>query len=112
MAPTRAIVAGPWPSGHARPWLERGTSFHITNIVRYTGHDAWQVLRICVSRSRSHPSFAPSNRMPAAMSNLNTATVHSVHHWTDTMFSLPTTRAPGFPFATLQLTMIGPGGPG
>src|SRR3546814_15993090 len=45
--------------------------------------------------------------MPAAMSNLNTETVLSVHHWTDTLFSFTTTRDPGFRFANGQFTMIG-----
>src|SRR3546814_14469253 len=106
MAPTRAIVAGHEPSGHARPWLERGASFHITNIVRYTGHDAWQVLRICVSRSRPHPSFATSNRLPAAISNLNPETVHRVHHWSHPLFRFTTTRHPGSRFANGTLPMI------
>jgi ferredoxin--NADP+ reductase len=41
------------------------------------------------------------------MSNLNTETVLSVHHWTDTLFSFTTTRDPGFRFANGQFTMIG-----
>lgn len=41
------------------------------------------------------------------MSNLNTETVLSVHHWTDTLFSFTTTRDPGFRFENGQFTMIG-----
>lgn len=41
------------------------------------------------------------------MSNLNTETVLSVHHWTDTLFSFRTTRDPGFRFGNGQFTMIG-----
>jgi len=41
------------------------------------------------------------------MSNLNTETVLSVHHWTDTLFSFTTTRDPGFRFVNGQFTMIG-----
>lgn len=41
------------------------------------------------------------------MSNLNTETVLSVHHWTDTLFSFTTTRDPAFRFENGQFTMIG-----
>ena len=41
------------------------------------------------------------------MSNLNSETVISVHHWTDTLFSFTTTRDPGFRFENGQFTMIG-----
>ncbi len=41
------------------------------------------------------------------MSNLNTETVTSVHHWTDRLFSFRTTRDPGFRFENGHFTMIG-----
>lgn len=41
------------------------------------------------------------------MSNLNSETVLSVHHWTDTLFSFTTTRDPAFRFENGQFTMIG-----
>jgi ferredoxin--NADP+ reductase len=41
------------------------------------------------------------------MSNLMTERVLSVHHWTDTLFSLTTTRDPAFRFINGQFTMIG-----
>lgn len=40
-------------------------------------------------------------------SSLFHAKVLRVHHWTDTLFSLVTTRDPGFRFASGQFTMIG-----
>jgi ferredoxin--NADP+ reductase len=41
------------------------------------------------------------------MSNLHSATVLDVHHWTDTLFSFKTTRDPGFRYLNGQFTMIG-----
>ena len=41
------------------------------------------------------------------MSNLNTETVTSVHHWNDTLFSFKTSRDPGFRFKNGHFTMIG-----
>ncbi|MBN9064634.1 MAG: ferredoxin--NADP(+) reductase [Rhizobiales bacterium 65-9] len=41
------------------------------------------------------------------MSNFNQESVLSVHHWTDTLFSFTTTRAPSFRFANGQFAMIG-----
>jgi ferredoxin--NADP+ reductase len=41
------------------------------------------------------------------MSNLNTETVLSVHHWNDTLFSFKTTRDPGLRFENGQFVMIG-----
>lgn len=41
------------------------------------------------------------------MSNLNTQSVLSVHHWTDTLFSFTTTRDPGFRFENGQFAMVG-----
>ena len=41
------------------------------------------------------------------MSNLNTETVTSVHHWNDTLFSFTTSRDPGFRFKNGHFTMIG-----
>ncbi|HQR03578.1 MAG: ferredoxin--NADP reductase [Proteobacteria bacterium] len=41
------------------------------------------------------------------MSNLNTETVLSVHHWNDTLFSFRTTRDPGLRFENGQFVMIG-----
>lgn len=41
------------------------------------------------------------------MSNLFEARVERVHHWTDTLFSLVTTRDAGFRFNSGQFTMIG-----
>jgi len=41
------------------------------------------------------------------MSNLNRATVTSVHHWTDHLFSFRVTRDPGFRFKNGNFTMIG-----
>ncbi|TDQ80857.1 ferredoxin--NADP+ reductase [Dongia mobilis] len=41
------------------------------------------------------------------MSNLLTAEVTDVHHWTDRLFTFKTTRDPAFRFASGQFTMIG-----
>jgi ferredoxin--NADP+ reductase len=41
------------------------------------------------------------------MSNLNSQTVLSVHHWTDTLFSFTCTRDPSFRFENGQFTMVG-----
>ena len=41
------------------------------------------------------------------MSNLNTETVLSVHHWNDSLFSFRTTRDPGLRFENGQFVMIG-----
>ena len=41
------------------------------------------------------------------MSNLNTETVLSVRHWTDTLFSFTATRDPSFRFVSGQFAMIG-----
>ena len=41
------------------------------------------------------------------MSNLFDATVLTVHHWTDRLFSFTATRDPGFRFQSGQFTMIG-----
>jgi ferredoxin--NADP+ reductase len=41
------------------------------------------------------------------MSNLNTQTVLSVHHWTDTLFSFTCTRDNGFRFENGQFVMVG-----
>ncbi len=41
------------------------------------------------------------------MSNLNTETVLSVHHWNDTLFSFKTTRDQGLRFENGQFVMIG-----
>lgn len=41
------------------------------------------------------------------MSNYNEETVLWVHHWTETLFSFSTTRAPSFRFMNGQFTMIG-----
>jgi len=41
------------------------------------------------------------------MSNLFDATVLSVHHWTDRLFSFTTTRDPSFRYQSGQFTMIG-----
>ncbi|GAB2179868.1 ferredoxin--NADP reductase [Denitratisoma sp. agr-D3] len=41
------------------------------------------------------------------MSNLNTETVLSVHHWNDNLFSFRTTRDPGLRFENGQFVMIG-----
>src|ERR1700751_956044 len=41
------------------------------------------------------------------MSNFNQESVLSVHHWTDTLFSFTTTRAPSFRFRNGEFTMIG-----
>src|SRR5690606_10739007 len=41
------------------------------------------------------------------MSNLNTETVLSVHHWNETLFSFCTTRNPGLRFENGQFVMIG-----
>src|SRR5215472_16451565 len=42
-----------------------------------------------------------------AMSNLNSQTVLSVHHWTDTLFSFTCTRDASFRFENGQFTMVG-----
>ena len=44
---------------------------------------------------------------PKAVGNLNVETVLSVHHWTDTLFTLTTTRDPAFRFENGEFTMIG-----
>ena len=41
------------------------------------------------------------------MSNFNTESVVSIHHWTDRLFSFRTTRTPTFRFRSGQFTMIG-----
>ena len=41
------------------------------------------------------------------MSNLNSQTVLSVHHWTDTLFSFTCTRDSSFRFENGQFTMVG-----
>jgi ferredoxin--NADP+ reductase len=41
------------------------------------------------------------------MSNLNSQTVLSVHHWTDTLFSFTCTRDASFRFENGQFTMVG-----
>jgi ferredoxin--NADP+ reductase len=41
------------------------------------------------------------------MSNLREATILSVHHWTDRLFSFTTTRDPSFRFLSGQFAMIG-----
>ena len=41
------------------------------------------------------------------MSTIQTETVLSVHHWTDTLFSFRTTRDPSFRFLNGQFTMVG-----
>src|SRR5881275_1557419 len=41
------------------------------------------------------------------MSNVFEATVLSVRHWTDRLFSFTTTRDPGFRYQSGQFTMIG-----
>jgi ferredoxin/flavodoxin---NADP+ reductase len=41
------------------------------------------------------------------MTSLNTETVLSLEHWTETLFSFRTTRDPGFRFESGQFTMIG-----
>jgi ferredoxin-NADP reductase len=41
------------------------------------------------------------------MSNFNSESVLSVHHWTDTLFSFTTTRDPSFRFRNGEFTMIG-----
>jgi len=41
------------------------------------------------------------------MSNLNSQTVLSVRHWTDTLFSFTCTRDPSFRFENGQFTMVG-----
>ncbi len=41
------------------------------------------------------------------MATMNTETVLSVRHWTDTLFSFTATRDPGFRFINGQFTMIG-----
>ena len=41
------------------------------------------------------------------MATINTETVLSVRHWTDTLFSFTATRDPGFRFINGQFTMIG-----
>jgi len=41
------------------------------------------------------------------LSNLNTETVLSVRHWTETLFSFTTTRSPSFRFISGQFAMIG-----
>ena len=41
------------------------------------------------------------------MSNLFSAEVLSVHHWTDTLFSFTVTRDPGFRYQSGQFAMIG-----
>lgn len=41
------------------------------------------------------------------MSNLNTETVTSVHHWNETLFSFTTSRDPGFRYKNGHFTMIG-----
>jgi ferredoxin--NADP+ reductase len=41
------------------------------------------------------------------LSTIQTETVLSVHHWTDTLFSFRTTRDPGFRFLNGQFTMVG-----
>ncbi len=41
------------------------------------------------------------------MSNLNSQTVLSVHHWTDTLFSFTCTRDSAFRFENGQFTMVG-----
>lgn len=41
------------------------------------------------------------------MAALNTETVRSVHHWTDSLFSFTTTRDPGLRFENGQFVMIG-----
>lgn len=44
---------------------------------------------------------------PKPVGNLNVETVLTVHHWTDTLFSLTTTRDPAFRFENGEFTMIG-----
>ncbi|WP_439578727.1 ferredoxin--NADP reductase [Elioraea sp.] len=44
---------------------------------------------------------------PKPVGNLNVETVLAVHHWTDTLFSLTTTRDPAFRFENGEFTMIG-----
>jgi ferredoxin/flavodoxin---NADP+ reductase len=41
------------------------------------------------------------------LSTIQTETVLSVHHWTDTLFTFRTTRDPGFRFLNGQFTMVG-----
>src|SRR5579863_8841291 len=41
------------------------------------------------------------------MSNFNTESVVSVHHWTDRLFSFRTTRTPSFRFRSGQFIMMG-----
>lgn len=41
------------------------------------------------------------------MSNIRTETILDVHHWSDRLFSLTTTRDPGFRFENGQFTMVG-----
>ncbi len=41
------------------------------------------------------------------MSNIREETVLDVHHWTDSLFTLKTTRDPGFRFESGQFAMIG-----
>lgn len=44
---------------------------------------------------------------PKPVGNLNVETVLTVHHWTDTLFSLTATRDPAFRFENGEFTMIG-----
>jgi ferredoxin--NADP+ reductase len=44
---------------------------------------------------------------PKPAGNLNLETVLTVHHWTETLFSLTTTRDPTFRFENGEFTMIG-----
>jgi ferredoxin/flavodoxin---NADP+ reductase len=54
------------------------------------------------------PSLASRFRIvQEAMSNLNSQTVLSVHHWTDTLFSFTCTRDASFRFENGQFTMVG-----
>lgn len=49
----------------------------------------------------------PEPKQAAIMSAFHTETVTSVHHWTDTLFSLTTSRDPGFRFRNGQFVMLG-----
>lgn len=66
------------------------------------------------SRGVERPAFRRSGRerhrfriVQEAMSNLNSQTVLSVHHWTDTLFSFTCTRDASFRFENGQFTMVG-----
>lgn len=56
---------------------------------------------------RAPSDILASAARPAPTSALNVETVLTVHHWTETLFTLTTTRDPSFRFENGQFAMIG-----